>query len=341
MKKVLVLFLAVLFLASCGSKKKTLHIYNWGDYIDPAVVKQFEKEFDCIVKMDFYDSNEALYTKLKAGASGYDVAIPSSFMATILAKQGLLKKLDHSKLPNLANLDKKFISKHPDPDCSYSVPYMMSFIGIGYNSKKVKNFQPSWSQFERADLKGKITLLDEMRPGLGAALKFLGYSLNSTNDDELSKAAEVVIRWKKNIAKFDVDGAKRGLASGEFDLVHNYSGDILQLQKENPALMFGIPKEGTSINDDDLVIPSTAKEVDLAHKFINFVQRPDICAQNMTFICYLAPNIPAQKLMPESFRKNPSIFPASEVMAKCEVMKDLGADNEKYSRLWDKIKSAR
>ncbi len=340
MKKIFVLLMILLVITSCGSKKKTLHIYNWGDYIDPAVVSQFEKDFNCVVKMDFYDSNEALYTKLKAGASGYDIAVPSSFMAAILEKQGLLLKLDHSKLPNLANLDKKFMAKHPDPDNSYSVPYMMSFIGIGYNSKKVKNFQPSWSQFDRVDLKGKITMLDEMRPCLGAALKFLGYSLNSTNSNELSSAAEVVIRWKKNIAKFDVDGAKRGLAAGEFDLIHNYSGDVLQIQKENPDLLFGIPKEGTSINDDDLVIPSAAKEIELAYKFINYLQRPDICAQNMNYICYLAPNIPAQKLMPESFRKNPSIFPDAGVMAKCEVMRDLGADNEKYSKLWDKIKAA-
>lgn len=327
--------------SSCSGKKKTLHLFNWGDYIDPGVVSLFEKEFNCTVKIAYYDSNEALYAKLNAGAEGYDVAVPSSFMAMNLKQQGLLVKLDHSRLPNLKNLDPDFMKKHPDPNSEYTVPYMMSFIGIGYDSRKVKNFSPSWAMFDRKDLKGRMTLLDEMRCDIGAALKFLGYSINSTDEKELAMAKEVVIRWKKNIARFGVDDAKMGLASGEFDLIHNYSGDILQLQKENENLLFAIPVEGTSINDDDLVIPKGAGEVELAHDFINFLLRPDVCAKNMTFICYLAPNVPAIKLMPESFRSNKSIFPDPAIMAKCEVMRDLGPDNARYVRLWDDIKAAK
>lgn len=332
----LILIFIAVFSLSCNVKKRTLHLFNWVDYIDPEVVTQFETEFSCIVKIDHFDSNEELRDQLKAGAV-YDVAVPSSFMAMNLQKQGLLHKLDQNKLPGLNNLDPVFMSKHPDPQNEYTVPYMISFIGIGYDGIKVKNFKPSWSQFGRHDLAGRITLLDEMRPAIGAGLKYLGFSINSTNERELALAGNVVIGWKKNINRFAVDDAKRGLASGEFDLVHNYSGDILQLQKENEHLLFAIPSEGTSINDDDLVIPSSAVEIDLAYDFIDFLLRPDICAKNMTFICYLAPNPAAVKLMPESFRSNRSIFPGSEIMSRCEVMRDLGCSNEKYIKVWDRI----
>jgi len=310
------------------------------DYIDPEVVAQFETEFNCILKIDYFDSNEELRDQLKAGAA-YDVAVPSSFMAMNLQKQGLLHKLDHNRLPSLKNIDPAFVSKHPDPQSEYTVPYMMSFIGIGYDSRKVKNFKPTWGQFGRHDLKGRMTLLDEMRPAIGAGLKYLGFSINSTNDRELELAGDVLIGWKKNIARFAVDDAKTGLADGEFDLIHNYSGDILQIQKENEYLLFAIPSEGTSINDDDLVIPASAVEINLAYEFINFLLRPDICAKNMTFICYLAPNPDAIKLMPESFRSNKSIFPGIEIMSRCEVMRDLGNDNAKYIKVWGKIKTSR
>lgn len=332
----LVFALIGLFTLSCNEQKRTLHLYNWVDYIDPEVITQFEKEYNCFVKIDYFDSNEELRDRLMAGAV-YDVAVPSSFMAMNLRKRGLLRKLDHSRLPGLVNLDPVFMLKHPDPRSDYTVPYMMSFIGIGYDSREIKNFKPSWNQFDRSDLKGKVTLLDEMRPAIGAALKYLGFSINSTSERELELAGNVVYRWKKNIARFAVDDAKAGLASGEFELVHNYSGDILQLQKENEFLLFAIPVEGTSINDDDLVIPSSAVEIDLAYNLINFLLRPDICAKNMTFICYLAPNPGAVKLMPESFRSNKAIFPGSDIMSRCEVMRDLGSNNEKYIKIWNMI----
>lgn len=340
--KIRAIFLIIFILAftlSCNVKKQTLHLYNWVDYIDPEVILQFEKEMNCNVIIKYFDSNEELSEQLTSGAV-CDVAIPSSFMAMRLQQYGLLNKLDRNKLPGLKNLDPDFMLKHPDKHSEYTVPYMMSFIGIGYDSRMVKNFKPTWGQFGRHDLKDKITILDEMRPAIGAALKYLGFSINSTNERELALAGEVVIGWKKNIARFAVDDAKTGLASGELYLVHNYSGDILQLQKENEYLLFAIPSEGTSINDDDLVIPVTAVNMDLAYSFINFLLRPDICAKNMSFICYLAPNPEAVKLMPASFRSNKSIFPDNYIMSKCEVMRDLGNHNKKYVKIWKRINAA-
>jgi spermidine/putrescine transport system substrate-binding protein len=187
----------------------------------------------------------------------------------------VIREIDHSKIPNMKNLDIPFIRKGLDPDMKYSVPYMVTYCGIAYNKKKVRNFKPSWSMFDRADMAGRMTLLDDMREVIGAALKFNGYSYNTTNPAELQKAADQVIRWKKNIAKFDVDEAKRGLSSGEFFMIQVYNGDALQLVGENKDLAFVLPQEGTSISQDNFVIPVSARNPDLAFKFIDFLLEPE------------------------------------------------------------------
>lgn len=328
-------------LLSCGKSKQTLHIYNWADYMNPAVIEKFEKKYNCTVVMNYFDSNEALYAKLKAGASGYDILFPSGYMAKIMYEQKMIKEIDHSKLQNLKNLDMPFIKKALDPDLKYSVPYMVTYCGIAYNKKKVKNFKPSWSMYDRKDIAGRITLLDDLREVIGAALKFNGYKYNSTDDAELEKAKETVIRWKKNIAKFDVDEAKRGLSSGEFFMIQVYNGDAIQLMNENEDIAFALPVEGTSISQDDFVIPESSKNTDLAYKFIDFLLEPENAKDNMEFVYYLSPNIEAQKLMSREFMTNPAINPPASVLAKCDYLMDLGENNTRYSELWDKIKSAK
>lgn len=329
-----------LLIISCGSKKNELHIYNWADYMNPAVIEKFEKENNCKVVMNFFDSNEALYAKLKAGATGYDILFPTSYMSKLMFEQKMLQPIDHSKLKNLKNIDTKFVQKGLDPEMKYSVPYMMTFTGIAYNTKKVKNFKASWSMFDRSDLAGRMTLLNDLREVIGAALKFNGYKYNSTDDKELETAMNTVIKWKKNIAKFDVDEAKRGLSSGEFFLIQVYNGDALQLINENPDLAFATPAEGTTLSQDDFVIPATAKNAELAYKFIDFMLDPENSKTNMEFVYYLSPNIPAQKLMSGEFMTDPAINPPKAVLDKSDFLRDLGEHNSKYSIVWDKIKSS-
>jgi len=342
MKKLLTFFAAALMaFVSCSKKSNELHIYNWADYMNPAVIEKFEKEYNCKVVINYFDSNEALYAKLKAGATGYDVLFPTSYMSRLMYEQKMIREIDHSKLKNIKNIDMAFVKKGLDPQMRYSVPYMMTFTGIAYNKKKVKNFKPSWSIFERDDLAGRMTLLNDMREVIGAALKYNGYNYNSTNDAELEKAFETVIKWKKNIAKFDVDEAKRGLSSGEFYLIQVYNGDALQLIAENPDLAFATPQEGTALSQDDFVIPVTAKNVELAYKFIDFMLEPENCKANMEFVYYLAPNIAAQKLMGEDFLKDPAVNPPKSILDKSEFLQDLGSNNSKFSALWDKIKSTK
>jgi spermidine/putrescine transport system substrate-binding protein len=335
-----VLAMALLAAAGCKQQPKTLHVYTWADYVKPELVARFEQEQGCTVVIDTFDSNEAMYAKLKAGGGGYDVITPSSYMVQVMHRQGMLLPLDHAKLPNLANVDPEVLKIAIDPEMHHSAPYMMTITGIAYLGSKVADFRPSWAMFERPDLRGRATMLADMRETIGAALKYLGHSINSTDPAELAAARDVVIRWKKNLAKFENEQYKTGLASGEFLLVHAYSGDILQVQAENEDIVFAVPEEGTSIACDDLVIPSDSKQGDLAHRYINFLHDPKVAAENTEFISYLCPNAASYPLLSEEMRANPALFVPAEVKAKSEVITDLGNDNAAYARIWDEIKAA-
>lgn len=328
-------------LAGCAAKETpTLHVYTWADYIKPELVQRFEKEHGCKVVIDTFDSNEAMYAKIKAGASGYDVLTPSSYFVSIMSDQGMLLELDHGKLPNVRNVDPEYLAIAIDSSMAHSVPYMLTNTGIAYLKSKVENVEPSWAVFDRPDLKGRVTMLNDARETIGAALKFLGYSLNTTDSIELERAGEVVIRWKRQLAKFESEQYKSGLASGEFLLAHGYSGDLLQAQAENPDIAFLAPREGLSIACDDLVILKDAKQPALAHALIDFLHQPEVAAENTVAISYLCPNTAAYPKIPAEFMDNPAVRLAPEVRAKCEVIRDLGPDNAKYTRIWDLIKAA-
>ena len=337
--------LALVAVAAAGGCRKEakgiLHVYTWADYIKPELVQRFERENACTVVIDTFDSNESMYAKIKAGASGYDVIFPSSYMVRLMHEQGMLQVLDKSRLPNLSNLDPDYLKISMDPACDHSVPYMLTYAGIAHLKSKVKDFEPSWAMFDRADLAGRATLLNDMRETIGAALKFLGYSLNTTDETQLTAARDVVIRWKKNLAKFENEQYKTGLASSEFLLVHGYSGDIIQVAEENPDIAFALPKEGYSVSCDDMVIPTDAPNAALAHAFVNFLQEPQVAAENTSFTSYLCPNRASYALLPEAARSDPVLFPPPEVRAKGEIIADLGEANKLYTRIWDEIKAAK
>jgi spermidine/putrescine transport system substrate-binding protein len=332
---------AGLALAAAGCRKSapTLHLYTWADYYKPELLERFERENHCRLVIDTFDSNESMYAKLKAGATGYDLMTPSTYMVEVLQSQGFLQKLDASLIPNRRHVDQDYLRRSLDPQMEHSVPYMLVKTGLAYSKKRVKDPVASWAMLDRADLKGRITLLNDMRETIGAALKSLGYSLNTTDEKQLAEARDVVLRWKRNAAKFENEQYKTGIASGEFLLVQGYSGDILQVQAENPDVGFVIPREGTSIACDELVIPRTAKQVALAHAFINFLHDPDVAAENTLFLSYLCPNGAAYAKLPPEARSNPAIFLDPEVAARSEVVRDLGADNAKYVKVWDAIKA--
>ncbi|MCX7004883.1 MAG: spermidine/putrescine ABC transporter substrate-binding protein [bacterium] len=331
---------ALLALAGCQKAKPVLHVFNWADYLKPELVQRFERENNCSVVIDTFDSNESMYNKLKAGATGYDVIFPSSYFVDMMVKQKMLLPLDHAQLTNLVHLDPAYMRFATDPAMQYSVPYMMSSTGIAYRKDRVKDFTPSWRMFDRADLKGRTTLMNDYRETIGAALKFLGYSVNTTNTAELTKARAVVIRWKKLIAKFENEQYKNGIAAGEFLLVHGYNGDLLQVANENTNVVFELPAEGALVALDNMAILKTAQNVALAHKFINFIHDPKVAAENIEFVLFLCPNKDAYQYLSAATRTNPVIFPPAAVLDKCESQRDLGPATALYLKLWDEIKAA-
>jgi spermidine/putrescine transport system substrate-binding protein len=325
--------------AGCGPKKPVLHIYTWSDYVKPELVTRFEQENQCRVVIDTYDSNEAMYAKLKAGATGYDLLFPSSYMVKIMNQQGMLRKLDLDQIPNRVNIDPVYLELSFDRAMEHSVPYTVTIACLGYLGSRVEGFEPTWGMLDREDLKGRMTMLNDYRETIAAALKFLGYSLNTLDDGELAEAKDVVLRWKKNLAKFENEQYKTGLASGEFLLTHGYSGDLMLVQSENEDIEIAVPREGSALTFDDMVIPASAQQVELAHRFINFILDPAVAAELTEYIYFLCPNLPSYELLAEEIREDPILFPPPEVVEKLEIIDDLGENNAKYTKLWDEIKA--
>ena len=332
---------ATLTFAACGRAKPSLRVYTWSDYIKPEIVRRFERAQGCRVVLDTFESNEAMYAKLKAGATGYDLLLPSSYMVSLMHAQGMLAHLDRAKLPNLVHIDPDYLALAIDKTMDHSVPYMITNTGIAYLEGRVPDVAPSWRMFGRADLRGRMTMFNDMRETIGAALKLLGHSINSTDPAELAEAEAVLLEWKKNLAKFDNEQYKLGLASGEFLLVHAWSGDIFQVRRENPAVRFFIPEEGTVISCDDLVVPVDAREPGLAHAFIDFLLDPAVAAENTAFVYYLCPNKDSYPLLPAEIRDNPGIFMDPAIRARSEMIGDVGAANALYVAVWDRLKAAR
>lgn len=325
--------------SGCGPAKPTLNVYMWSDYIDLDLVREFEKQNNCKVVIDIFDSNEFMYSKLKAGGTGYDVILPTSYMARVMFEQNMLEKLDHSKLPNLKFVNQKVLADLAiDKKMEYSVPYMLGYTCIAYNKDKVGKLPESWDVFSNAKYAGKMTMLNDHRETIGAALFFLGKSMNDTNDADLAKAKEILLKWKKNLAKFDNELYKVGIQSGEFLVVQGYSGDLFQVLAESPNLTYMCPKEGISMSCDDWVIPATAKNKELAYKFINFVCEPKNAAKNMEFTCYSAPIPEARKYVSEENKNHPGMFIPDDLYRRGELIRDLGADNAKFNELWDVVK---
>lgn len=332
------LILALLVFAGCAPKGPTkLYIFNWTYYTPDSVIEKFEKEYKVDVIYDSFASNEEMFTKLKAGGSSYDITFPSGDYVSIMAKEGMLKEIDRSKLKNFANIDPVVLEKSDfDPDGKYSVPYYMGASGIAVNKATVGDYKKSWSIFARKDLAGKMVMLDDMREVMGGALKHLGYSVNSVDDSELSKAGELVDKtWKPNLLKFDAEAFAKNFAAGEVAVAHGYAESIyaeVDKSKWN-EIEFFIPEEGGPMYIDSMVILKGSKNVELAHKFIDFIHRPEIYAEFVDYFGFPATcNVPARTL------KTGNTWYTAEALVNCELKKDVGEDLKKFDKVWQEIK---
>ncbi|MFZ2632327.1 MAG: extracellular solute-binding protein [Desulfosalsimonadaceae bacterium] len=339
MKKILILSLMLALMvvfASTGIAENKLYIYNWTYYTPDEVIKGFEEKFHVKVVYDEFASNEEMFAKLKAGGTGYDITFPSADYTTIMIKEGMLEKIDKSKVPNFANIDPELIKAVTyDKNCEYSVPYMKGASGVAVNKKYVKNYKKDMSVYLKPELKGRMTLLDDMREVMGFALKANGFSVNTINPAELNKAKDLVMQWKANILKFDAESFGKGFASGEFWVVQGYEENIFsELEdKAKKDTDFFIPATGGPCYIDSMVILKDSKNKDLALKFINYIHEPAQYAKFVDKFGFPSINVPARKI-----RTGKPVY-TEEDLKKCELKLDLGANLELYNKIWEEIKN--
>ena len=322
---------------SCDSRER-LYIYNWTYYTQDSVIEKFENEYNVRIVYDEFASNEDMYAKLRATQgkkSGYDVVFPSKDYVPIMMRQGMLEKIDHSKMTNLKNIDTEVLQiASYDPQMEYSVPYFYGAAGVIVNTIQVKNYERSWSIFSRTDLKGRMTMLDDMREVIGGALSFMGYSVNEVNPDLILLARDHINNsWKPNLVKFDSEAFGKGYANGEFWVVHAFPEAVYEEIIDNANLLantvFFIPKEGGPSYIDNMVILKGARNIDLAHKFIDFIHRPEIYAEFADeFGLPSTVNVPARK-----YKKGISLYSEDE-LKNTELVEDLGEDLQNYIEAW-------
>jgi len=322
--------------ASCGSFGSELHVYNWTYYIPDEVLKSFEKETGIRLIYDVYTTNEEMYAKLKAGGEGYDVVFPSGDYVSILAGQEMLRPLQHELLPNLTNINPSILArlKH-DPKCRYSVPFAVGSSLVAVNTRMHPQYETSWKLFLQPDLMQRTTMLDDMREVIGAALKSIGYSVNSTNDRELEQAKHVVLSWKNNILKFDTETFAKSFASGALYAVHCYPENIVQeyeTRRLETDVVFFVPREGGPMYVDSMCILAGTKRSAEAHTFINYLLRPDVYAKIIERLRLPSINMTAQELV-----SGKPVY-LLESLSNSEFIQDVGSAIIKYNRIWQEIK---
>ncbi|TJY44104.1 ABC transporter substrate-binding protein [Cohnella pontilimi] len=303
----------------------TLTIYNWGDYIDPELITEFENESGLKVIYQTFDSNEAMMTKIAQGGTTFDVAVPSEYAIAKMTQDNLLLPLDHSQLPNLNNIDPRYLNLDFDPDNRYSVPYFWGTVGIVYNSKLLGGRElTSWNDLWDPSLRNQILMVDGAREVIGLGLNSLGYSLNDTNETHLQEARHKLEDLMPNVKAIVGDEIKMLLANEEAAVGVVWSGDASEIMGENDNLDYVIPSEGSNLWFDNMVIPKTAQNVEGAHKFINFMLDPDHAARNAEYVGYATPNMKALELLPEEISGDERFYPAPELTNKLEIYRNLG-----------------
>ena len=321
-----------------------LVVYNWGEYIDPEVLTMFEEETGIDIVYEEFETNEILYPKISSGAIAYDVICPSDYMIQRMIENDLLSEINFDNIPNLKNIGKQYLerSRQFDPENKYTVPYCWGTVGILYNKMMVDEPVDSWSILWDPKYKDNILMQDSVRDAFGVTLKYLGYSLNSIDLDELTEAKNLLIEQKPLVQAYVIDQVRDKMIGNEAALGVIYSGEAIYTQKENPNLEYVIPKEGSNIWIDSWVIPKNAEHKENAEKFINFLCRPDIALMNFEYITYSTPNEAARELIEdESIRNSEIAFPDLSKYDNLETFQYLGTEADQvYGDLWNKVKSS-
>lgn len=348
MKKIcliLAILMASVLMAGCGKKFKNgeVVVYNWGEYIDLSVIEEFEKEYDIDVIYDEFTENEDMYPIIKVGEVNYDVVCPSDYMINRMIKEDLLAELDYSNIPNAKNIDPEYMlsASEFDPGNKYAVPYCWGTVGILYNKTKVTEPITSWSSIFDPKYNQEILMIDSVRDGMGIALKYLGYSMNTQNEAELEEAKQLLSKQNKIVQGYFVDEVRNKMIGDEAILGVIYSGEALYTKRENSNLEYVVPDEGSNVWIDGWVIPKKAENKANAEKWIDFMCRGDIAYKNFQEITYSTPNMEARKLITDEDIKNSKVaFPDETILHRCETFEYLGDETEaKYLEMWNEMKA--
>lgn len=346
MKKIILALsvLMLLTLSACGKKdqaKEEIFVYNWGEYIDPSILKDFQKETGIKVNYDTYASNEDLYIKMTQSQDKYDVIVPSDYMIERLIKEDLIQEINFENIPNFSGVED--ILKNPsfDPENKYSVPYFWGTVGIVYNKSEVKDKVDSWNILWNEKYKDQIIMYNSQRDTLGLALKRLGYSLNSTNEKELEEAKKSLIEQKPLVYAYLDDDGRDVVVQGDANLSVMYSGDALLMMAQNEDLDYVVPKEGSNIWYDSMVIPKNAQNVSGAEKFINYMLKPEVQAKNAEYcVGYTSPVKGVKDLLPDEIKNSKVAYPDIDLLPPLESFRDLGDFIKVYDRIWTEINAS-
>lgn len=309
---------------SSTSQSNKLVIYNWGDYIAPDLITKFTDETGIEVQYETFDSNESMYTKIKQGGTTYDIAVPSDYMIDKMRKENLLIKLDKSKITGLENIGDEFLGLSFDENNDYSIPYFWGTLGIVYNDTMVENVPEHWSDLWNSEYANDIMLVDGAREVMGIGLGTLRYSLNTKSLSELNAASQKLDDLTPNIKAIVGDEMKGYMINGDAAIGVTFSGEASEMLDSNEHLHYVVPSEGSNLWFDNLVIPKTAKHVDEAYAFINFMLRPENAAQNAEYIGYSTPNDAAKELLPDDVKNDQAFYPSEDTIENLEVYDNLG-----------------
>ncbi|MBU3811209.1 MAG: spermidine/putrescine ABC transporter substrate-binding protein [Candidatus Niameybacter stercoravium] len=335
-----VLVAGILLVGCSGQSSESITFFNYGENIDKETLKQFEEEYGIKVKMSTFDDMDTMYLKIAESNAQYDVILVSDALMPKMIDGGLLQELNKENIPNIAQMDEEYLNLEIDPGNKYSVPYMFGTIGIIYDKNVVTEEVDSWDILWDEKYKSKVFMFDTYRDTIGAALKKLGYSLNSESPEELEEAKQILLEQRKLVDPiYGVDNGTSMIATGETVLNMIWSGEGLNLQDEYPNLVYTIPKEGVNFWIDSLCIPANAKNVEGAEKFINFVSDKESALRIADEIGYTTPNKEARLEQPEHVRNNPNAYMPKEMMDLSELYAPFSLDVKKmYDGIWTEIK---
>ena len=345
MKKLILMALVfALLLPVCAMADGVVNVFNWEDYIDPAVLDLFEEETGIHVNYMNFTTNEDMIVQIEANPGAFDLCFPSDYIIERMIATGMAAEIDFANIPNFDQVLPHLLNPDYDPENKYSVPYMWGTVGILYNKTMIPEPEHSWSILWDTQYQNNVFMMDSIRDSMGVALKYLGYSMNTREVPELMAAKDKLIEQKQSgiVKAYQVDETKDKMVAGEAALALMWSGDAQYAIDLNPDLDYFVPEEGSNIWVDGMVIPATAQNKENAELLINFLCRPDIAQMNCDYIRYSSPNAGAIELMGEEYTENSVMNPDQAILDKCEFFHDIdSAFLSVYNAMWMEVKQAK